>query len=225
MTETVKELEERQAKHQASLLPLTFYGSHRGHKKSNFDMEHSESTSQPSLRIPPRGLQRTLGLENKICLPECDPQYFQIFVQWIYFGNLPTFLEFTEHVRFSRGFPLWVMGDMLMAQSFKGHAMEKIYRRVRCAWLCKIMANEVEYCWNHTTPGSLLRKFTVDLVAQDVMHNTFIGKSKEWQQLLQTHSDLQCEVLSTIAKSTPNRSGEPEYKPVSEYLEDPKAEE
>jgi hypothetical protein len=57
------------------------------------------------------------GVENRIMFEHCEPGTFEVFVQWIYYGECPL----AEHIiedRVLQFWPAWILGDRIMAKGF-----------------------------------------------------------------------------------------------------------
>ena len=156
-------------------------------------------------------------------LSDCAPRLFQHFVQWMYFGTIPT-LEDEYHCDELR---LWALGSKLVAKEFKDFVMRKIYELYSFAGGDPVhfSVKEAEWCWNNTAPESCLRKLFLDLLPQHWIYLEYFGDGKEdWSEFFARHPDLSHTLLLAVAGACADRKGKPEVMPVTGYLESSKVE-
>ena len=126
------------------------------------------------------------GVKNKLSLPEYDPKHFQIFLQWMYFDNLPKLPAGSFAGGYIVRFQLWSLGDMLMATSFKNCVMKRIYEAFIYSYpsvgfvkSAMPTPEEVEYCWTRTTANSTLRKFLIDILIYNSIYRKCLTTSNK----------------------------------------------
>jgi hypothetical protein len=105
-------------------------------------------------------------VENRITFEDCDPGTFQVFVQWIYYGECPLAEDISED-RLLQGWSAWVLGDQIMARGFQNHVMKLLYQFHWCGYGLPtiILPDEADYCWRNTTQHSKLRKFMLRAIS------------------------------------------------------------
>lgn len=67
------------------------------------------------------------GEENKIHLTEAESEIFELFVQFMYFGEYLSTDDLKDCTRIRDTARAWVMGDFLDAIEFKNYSMKELY--------------------------------------------------------------------------------------------------
>ncbi|KAF2655863.1 hypothetical protein K491DRAFT_757933 [Lophiostoma macrostomum CBS 122681] len=178
-----------------------------------------------SFTFLPAAFQGTFreGLENKITMPEDDVEAFGTFVHWIYSQKIPEDFPYfsTSLDGVDISFKTWVLGDKLFAVDFKNQSMRKLWKsHAPSPGACHIiLLAEVTYVYQNTTPNSLLRKFSTDLlVTQWVASPKYGFEMQGWDKLFSEHADLRQALMQQegyfigVDKTV--------VGPVEDYLED-----
>lgn len=173
---------------------------------------------------------------NQITLMNRSPAIFQIFVQWLYFDTIPDrfgLSRLSTGGTLSNGFLLWTLGDYLEADTFQNRIMRELFNLhslhgyVDELRFVEFTAAEVEYCWSNTLPGSKLRQFILAMLSQHLLYGDYIriSDNNDWSKIFHKHSDLQLQVISTIATSRNTYSpGVAQIADVGTYLKHGKVE-
>jgi hypothetical protein len=158
-------------------------------------------------------VQENPSIPFKVALADRDAAIFRVFVQWLYFGSIPSqsgldMMSTGNDV--SPSFLLWTLGDFLKADAFKDRIMRRLYSAysldvnyhpldfMRLSWA------EVDYCWRHTTLNSKLRIFIIDILSHHITFGNYIdiNETSGWYKLLVKHLELQLQLISKIAGSS-----------------------
>lgn len=99
--------------------------------------------------------------ENKIKLPEEDPQLIQIFISWMYSGHIVYHTNIDKDPEPLTLLRLWVLGDGLGALEFANAVMNRIFQHYS---LMDLLIDEVEYVYQNTLPNSKLREFVREML-------------------------------------------------------------
>ncbi|KAL8868402.1 MAG: hypothetical protein Q9198_008190 [Flavoplaca austrocitrina] len=100
---------------------------------------------------------------NTVSLVEDDPDAFELFVQWLYSGQLASNVNYAYHL--PNVFCLaWALGDKLQCSVFQDRAMLQLLAYHQNAWLVE---DTMRLIYNVSPSGSLLRSFVVDMVCYD----------------------------------------------------------
>lgn len=173
---------------------------------------------------------------SKIMLADRLPAVFQIFIQWVYFGTIPDrfgLSRMSTGKSLSNSFLLWTLGDDLQASEFKNRIMRELYTSYSLEGytdeflFIEFSSAEVDYCWSQTKPGSKLRTFILDTLSHHITFGDYIRvtEKNDWNKTFTKHSDLQLQVLATIAGSFNTYSQDiTEIAEVNVYLEEVKIE-
>ncbi|KAJ4363239.1 hypothetical protein N0V95_001142 [Ascochyta clinopodiicola] len=152
------------------------------------------------------------SVTTKITLSDRTPAIFQIFVQWLYFDTIPDRFGLSRLSTggvLSNGFLLWTLGGHLQVGAFKDRIMRELYflhsldGYTDAFRLVEFTSAEIDYCWSNTQSGSKLRAFILDTFSQHLVYDDYIRMNDEngWPKLFTKHSDLQVQIISTIARS------------------------
>lgn len=120
------------------------------------------------------------GQTNKITLPECEPEVFQIFVHWIYFGVAPASFDVMDRVW--NAFPAWALADRLMSKDFGNAIMKELYlvHSGDTQDHTSFSDAEVAWCAENAAQGSLLRTWFIDTLALHWLCDPYIKRDKGW---------------------------------------------
>ncbi|KAK2758797.1 hypothetical protein FQN54_003489 [Arachnomyces sp. PD_36] len=143
---------------------------------------------------------------NKVVLSEDDNEIFTLFVQWLYSqtftsSSIPDLLR--AHV----------LGDKLGTPKFRQQVLEKLYGLNLPS--PQITVEQALWVADNTLPSSMLRSFTMDTIALEILNRGPDNSAQELERL----SPITVEVLqsmSSIAKSSINGWAP---KHVSSYVE------
>lgn len=114
--------------------------------------------------------------KNEIKLLDEDPQIFNVFLEWLYTGNLyeprttidPNGKADEERTDVALTciliLKLWVFGDKRGAPKLQNDAVDALYRYVKQAWI--FPSHDINYVYDNTVAGARLRAFVVDLYAR-----------------------------------------------------------
>jgi hypothetical protein len=137
--------------------------------------------------------------ENRIRLPNDDPNAFAIFVEWMYYGsyNLDASpVAATQHIA-GLDAQAWVLGDKRLCTGFKNYAMTRLWQRYGTVFASDpVRPVEVEYACSNSAAGSKLRQLFFDTVSTHFTNNERVqGTAEEWDQVLQKHADARLFLL------------------------------
>ena len=157
---------------------------------------------------------------NKITLPDCMPGVLQVFIQWMYFNNMPFAQECKDGVW--NVFRVWALADRLVSKEFKNCVMRDIYdvHVVKGGSGDKFSAQEIEWIAENAGRACRLRTWFIDTLALHSMCAAYMQEVKnEVFGKLQPYPDLLKEVFLKMAGIGVEGQGSPEVKPVEDYLE------
>jgi hypothetical protein len=107
------------------------------------------------------------GEENKIYLTEAESDIFELFVQFMYFGEYVSTDDLKDHTRIRDTAKAWVMGDFLDAIEFKNYSMKELYNIYnfgqRGDSISGIGPQLIDFVCSRSLENSSLRKFFLDV--------------------------------------------------------------
>ena len=167
------------------------------------------------------------GMENKIVLPNCEPNTFKFFLQWMYEPILPEHYDFEVQDDVWDGLRAWVLGDRLQASGFKDSVMERIYNEhsMMTDDYFELLPGDLDLCDWKAKPGSSLRNFVMDTMSQQwVFGKKFQLIKEQWIDHLDEIPKIRGGIFCAMAGIGSNGDGLPEIKPLATYLEGPEVE-
>ncbi|KAF6228285.1 hypothetical protein HO133_008015 [Letharia lupina] len=145
----------------------------------------------------------TIVQDNKVALPEDDPDTFELLVQWLYAGGLNTVATRSEpYVK------AWILGDKLKCLTFRDHAMLQILHCHKRGDFPEqpISPESVRLAFGQTQPESKLHLGTMS------------GRSEVWVPVLEEMPDLEKETARALMRSGERGIQNP-YTQGQKYLE------
>ncbi|TGO12207.1 hypothetical protein BTUL_0092g00070 [Botrytis tulipae] len=105
------------------------------------------------------------GIENKMYLPEDDPEIFDIFVNWMYSGHLKGGLR--EPILI---IDIWIFAQKCQAITLKNCAMNALQDAPGDQRIGRfpLSNSEVTHIYEHTTWGDELRVFAIAMLAWEI---------------------------------------------------------
>lgn len=110
------------------------------------------------------------SVQRIIRLPEDEPEIFQLYVHWLYFGTLPVFCDEPGHLGNTEYLDLakaYTLGDKLMDTMFQDTVIDAIIEKSRSkardqrCWFP--VGKTIEYAYSNTNESALIRKLFVDM--------------------------------------------------------------
>ncbi|KAG5804299.1 hypothetical protein H9Q74_011234 [Fusarium xylarioides] len=131
--------------------------------------------------------------KSHINLPDDDAVAFGLFVEWLYYGTYDDFQLPSSSNIHAR---CWILGDKLLCNEFKNHAMGRLYKQ---HMEFSVTCQDVEFVFANTSAASKLRQFYVDFVKQNFSDPTKLrGPVGNWDAILQRDADLRISLLLSI---------------------------
>lgn len=128
--------------------------------------------------------------EKRVTLKEDDPAVFQVFVVWLYTGEIKQLKTWGDLLQLA-----WILGDKLGAPAFQNCAMIKLITPSGAfPWHPQI----VEHVYNNTTEGSLLRAASVDSIF--LYRGEIKDRDAEWMALLSRGGDFVVDLMKIFLK-------------------------
>jgi hypothetical protein len=163
------------------------------------------------------------GQQNKVTLESFRSEIFQLFVEFIYYGQYSCAPDTANKI--SEYAEAWVMGDYLDATDFKNFAMRKLYslycRPKPGAPIGEVDPLTIDYCCAMTPASSKLVKFYTDvLIAYWHEIDVIIYRKTHraaWSEIWNEHTTLRDDVLYFTSQSADGRLEK--LGPVECYLE------
>jgi hypothetical protein len=144
--------------------------------------------------------------EKRIELPDDDAIVFSLFVEWMYYGDYsiaplslpPPSTKLSESISIDAR--CWILGDKLLCNEFKNHAMNRLYKQHTAVIFGRaVTTHEVRYVCNNTASSSRLRELYVALVATNFSRrDRVLGSTDEWDELLLEHADMRSLLLQSL---------------------------
>ncbi|KAF6233034.1 hypothetical protein HO173_008790 [Letharia columbiana] len=157
----------------------------------------------------------TIVQDNKVALPEDDPDTFELLVQWLYAGGLNTVATRSEpYVK------AWILGDKLKCLTFRDHAMLQILHCHKRGDFPErpISPESVRLAYGQTQPESKLHLWALDQFKFNSVRGTMSGRSEEWVPVLEEMHDLEKETARALMRSGERGIQNP-YTQGQKYLE------
>lgn len=120
--------------------------------------------------------------ESVVKLPEDYPEIFELYVKWLYTGELVKLStnaeeeDYPEHTTLTVLACAWFLGDKLLDSTFKNAAIDAIIERVRETnhYPCALAS----FIYENTTEESPLRRLLVDFYAYAYERSWFVGNDR-----------------------------------------------
>jgi hypothetical protein len=165
------------------------------------------------------------GEENKVTLESFDPEIFELFVEFIYFGRYSYRDDLQDVTRIRDSAKAWVLGDYLDAVEFKNFAMKNlhsIYFPPDNQMPKSTVGPElVEYCCSNSPVTSHLHALFKDILItywHDIVIIHYRQETREkWNTIWDEHRDFRNDVLYYTNQEPEHRSEA--RKSVESYLE------
>lgn len=161
--------------------------------------------------------------DNLIPLPDEDPTIFSLFVEWLYYGDYAIEAFSLPSQASNDGVSVhaecWVLGDRLLCNEFKSHAMRRLYKQHTAKIFSRpITTHDLQFACDHSTELSKLRKLYVDLAATYFGdENRVLGTAEGWEKLVVSHADLRRLLLQSLRSAIAERNF---VESEERYLED-----
>ncbi|KAF5535171.1 sdr family [Fusarium napiforme] len=131
--------------------------------------------------------------KSHVNLPDLDAVAFGLFVEWLYYGTYDDFQLPSSSNIHAR---CWILGDKLLCNEFKNHAMGRLYKQ---HMEFSVTCQDVEFVFANTSAASKLRQFYVDFVKQNFSDPEKLrGPVGNWDAVLQKDADLRISLLLSI---------------------------
>ncbi|KAI1028842.1 hypothetical protein LB503_002060 [Fusarium chuoi] len=135
--------------------------------------------------------------KSHINLPDDDAVAFGLFVEWLYYGTYDGFQSPSSSNIHAR---CWVLGDKLLCNEFKNHAMGRLYKQ---HMEFSMTYQDVEFTYENTSSASKLRQFYMDYVKQHFSDPKKLrGPVGNWDAILQKDADLRISLLLSIRQNS-----------------------
>lgn len=145
--------------------------------------------------------------EKRVTLKEDDPSAFNLFVLWLYKGNLFEYSADSTLSKFT--VKAWVMGDKLGAPAFQNCMMKEL--------LGQNLLYDPEvarYIYDNTSEGSPLRMVAVDMI---VYLYEDIKQDQAWKSLYLAGGDVMVDLMEKLQQRWTNGEQPPLHDP-SKYF-------
>ncbi|KAF5597439.1 sdr family [Fusarium pseudoanthophilum] len=131
--------------------------------------------------------------KSHINLPDDDAVAFGLFVEWLYYGTYDDFQLPSSSNIHAR---CWILGDKLLCNEFKNHAMGRLYKQ---HMEFSVTCQDVEFVFANTSAASKLRQFYTDFIKQNFSDpKKLCGPVGNWDAILQRDADLRISLLLSI---------------------------
>ena len=157
----------------------------------------------------------TMITDNKISLPEDNPKTFELFIQWLYAGEIDTSATNSEpYVK------AWILGDKLKCLTFRDHAMLQIIHCHKGGEYPEqpLSPQNLLLAYNGTKAESKLRQWALDQFKFNSSKGSLSGRSEGWAPVLEEVRDLEQETTRALMRSSGQGIRNP-YGQGAKYLE------
>ena len=161
----------------------------------------------------------TDGQQNRLSLPEDNPDVFELFVDFMYYGSYATncHTNLETLAAHSMDTQAWVLGDALKSTSFKNHAMGRLHAGATEPFTWSVTPPTMVYVCKNTATGSRLRQFFFDYTCLHFSDSSRVtGDTELWDRVLLDHADFRSHLLQQFRKKTDERHA---IHALEEYLE------
>ena len=116
------------------------------------------------------------GKEGLVRLPEDQPPIFDLFLQWLYTGDVPV-TSSDAYLDWSESAALYVLAEKLQISELKNAVIDQ--------WICKNKATDeypigiVAYVYTNTLDSSPLRRLVVEMVACVITSEPLLLRNNE----------------------------------------------
>jgi hypothetical protein len=144
-----------------------------------------------------------------IALPEDDPHIFQLFVEWIMYGDYTAGTTALQSAtpRVSIDSQAWVLGDRLRSTEFKNYAMGRLYDRYATNFApMPVTPADVRYAFTNSSANAKIRQIFLDLVTLHFKDPRVQGEIEEWDAIMQEHAELRMHLLLHMRSSSNERT-------------------
>jgi hypothetical protein len=143
------------------------------------------------------------GQTNKVDIPDFEPETFEMFVEFVYFGRYTYKDDLTDFLRVRDSAKAWVLGDYLDAVEFKNFAIRNLYDIYMPFGLsvCPktgMGPKMVEYCCSRTPSNSHLSELVKAFLVQnwhDLSLIKYIKHTDSWNAIWDRHTEFRNGVL------------------------------
>ncbi|KAL8724425.1 MAG: hypothetical protein Q9181_006826 [Wetmoreana brouardii] len=106
---------------------------------------------------------------KRIHLTDEDPKYFSYYVLWMYDKALePADSDEVEGLDIDEYCHLFVLAEKLESETLQNLVMDNICEHIKMSNDQYLAAKTVNFVWDRTLPGSVLRKLLVNIVAFEI---------------------------------------------------------
>lgn len=154
-------------------------------------------------------------IDNKVALPEDDPDTFELFVQWLYAGGIDT--EATNSEPYVKA---WILGDKLKCLTFRDHAMLQTLNCHKRGEYPEqpIIPQSLLLAYNETKAESKLRRWALDQFKFNSSKGILSGRSEGLAPVLEEVRDRTEETTRALVRSGSQGIRNP-YEQGHKYLE------
>ncbi|KAJ4305195.1 hypothetical protein N0V90_000726 [Kalmusia sp. IMI 367209] len=142
------------------------------------------------------------GRTNKASFPDFEPDTFEPFIEFIYYGRYSYKDDLIGALRIRDSAKAWVSGDYLDAVEFKNLAIRNLYDIYMPSGGGRpksgIGPDMVDYCCSKTAPRSRLSMFVLSVLLQNWHHKDIIHyqkKNGKWNDVWEQHSEFRNDLL------------------------------
>jgi hypothetical protein len=154
------------------------------------------------------------GEEHKVTLESFDPEIFELFVEFMYFGRYSYRDNLQDGTRIRDSAKAWVLGDYLDAVELKNFAMRNLYSIYfppdNQMPKSKVGPELVDYCCTNSPVVSHLYALLKDILITYWHDINIIRYSREtcekWNTIWDEHRDLRNDVLYYTNQDPESRS-------------------
>ena len=154
-------------------------------------------------------------VDNQVALPEDDPDTFELFVKWLYAGEIDT--DATKSESYVRA---WILGDKLKCLAFRDHSMLQVLHCHKTGEYPEqpISPQSLLLAYNKTKSESKLRQWAQDQFMFNASKGSLSARSQEWAPVIEEFRDLAEDTTRALMRSGSHGIQNP-YEQGQKYLE------
>lgn len=151
-------------------------------------------------------------LQTRITFPAEDPNIFQLFVEFIYYGSYSNH----QHSNADSTGPnlyaqAWVLGDTLRSSNFKNYAIGQIHAGIMDITSLVVTPQDIAYICENNTPCSKICQFFFAYTSLHFSDSVRVtGAVEAWDRVLQEHAALRSYLIRRL------RRGASQHQPTKE---------
>lgn len=134
--------------------------------------------------------------DNRITLYEDNPKIFDLFVEWMYYGQYSyTVAPASNTVNLD--IQAWVLGGKLQSVNFQNYAMSRLHAQYTRDIIPRpVRIVDVEYACKNSAAGSQLRQLFFEIVATHLTDVKRVeGSAEVWDRVLMDHAEARLLIL------------------------------